>query len=449
MFKINLARLVLKEEVSSLVEEIEKLTKASVLIQDANRRAIKGEVPKEPAGKYPVMLNGKIIGWVCGSRNASVIASYLSQLAALEVQKRSLGRETLEKYKELTLLYDLSEKLSERLSPGEVAQLVIDETRKIIKGDDISVTLVNEETGLLDIFTAGGREPDPAADLGPLGFFVENVINTGKAEIVNDVLSDPRYGSSGGNINSLICSPLKVKDRVVGAINIASKKPVSYSAEDLKLLSALAFQAAADIENARLYNSLKETFLTTVLTLAETIEKRDPYTWGHTQRVTNYSAAIGKTLGLSKLEIERLALAAMLHDIGKIGIRDSILLKKGKLTTEEFEEVKMHTIYAEEILEHIKHFKDIVPAVKHHHERYDGTGYPERLRGENINVMARIISIADAFDAMTTDRPYRKRLLLDSALYELKNNAGTQFDPVMVEAFFSAYDSRNILPKVD
>ena len=365
------------------------------------------------------------------------------------MEKKALGRETLEKYKELTLLYDLTEKLSECLNPKEVAHLVIDEAKRLIRGDKIFVMLINEETGLFDIFPASGKDVGNMAVAGPLGVIPWNVINSGKAEIVNDVLSDSRYGSNFGKISSLMCSPLKIKDRVVGAITIISKKPVIYSAEELKLLSALSFQAAADIENARLYDSLKETFLTTVRTLAETIEKRDPYTWGHTQRVTDYSIAIGSSLGLTEQEIEKLVLAAMLHDIGKIGIRDSILLKKGKLTNEEFEEVKKHTIYAEEILEHIKHLKDIVPAVKHHHERYDGGGYPEKLKGDGINIMARIIAIADAFDAMTTDRPYRKRLLLDAALEELKTNAGTQFDPEIVNAFFMAYENNNIMLKVD
>lgn len=212
-------------------------------------------------------------------------------------------------------------------------------------------------------------------------------------------------------------------------------------------MSALAFQAAADIENARLYDSLKETFLTTVHILAETIEKRDPYTGGHIKRVMNYSMAVGKELGLPELEMEHLELAAVLHDIGKIGIKDCVLLKKRRLTADEFEDIKMHPIYAEEILDHIKHLRGVIPGVKHHHERYDGSGYPEQLKGDSIDIIARIISVVDAFDAMTTDRPHRKKMDLASAFGELRENSGTQFDPRVVEAFFKAYSNGQILIK--
>jgi len=214
-----------------------------------------------------------------------------------------------------------------------------------------------------------------------------------------------------------------------------SKLEVGIIAEEIKLLSGLAFQAAVAIENARLY----DTFLTTVQTLAETIEKRDPYTGGHTRRVMDYSIAIAQELKLSDSQIEKIRLAAILHDIGKIKIRDNILLKNGKLTSAEFEEIKMHPIYAEEILNPIKHLRDIIPGVKYHHERFDGTGYPEGLEGGKIDIMARIIAVADAFDAMTSDRPYRKGLSNDVALEELRNNGGTQFDPEVVSAFCRAY----------
>ena len=183
------------------------------------------------------------------------------------------------------------------------------------------------------------------------------------------------------------------------------------------------------IENARLYDRLKDTFLTTVYTLAETIEKRDPYTGGHTKRVMHYSIAMGEVMGLTGKEIEKLGLSAMLHDVGKIGIRDNVLLKEDKLGDEEFRLIKMHTTYGKEVLKHVKYFKDIIPGVLNHHERYDGKGYPEGLKGEEIDIIARIIAVADAYDAMTTDRPYRKALSYKDATEEIKKCSGTQFDP--------------------
>lgn len=445
MIKINLKRLVLKDEVHSILCQMMGLIGSPVCIMDSDGVNIIGEMSVGQSCEYPVVLENRAIGMVYGGKKASVLASLLSCLANLELEKKALGRETLEKYKEITLLYDITEKLTASLDPKEAAQLVADEAKRLIKADNISVMLKNEETGMFELLASSGRELHPGEGL-KIGIGIAgSVVLNGRAEIVNDIMSDARYVSGAIRVSSLMCAPLKIKDRVIGVIYISSEEPVHYTAEDLKLLSALAFQAAADIENARLYDSLKETFLTTVHTLAETIEKRDPYTGGHTKRVMNYSVAVGRVLGLSELEIERLELAAVLHDIGKIGIKDCVLLKKRKLTADEFEDIKMHTIYAEEILDHIKHLKGVIPGVKHHHERYDGSGYPERLRGDGIDIIARIISVVDAFDAMTTDRPYRKKMELARAFDELRVNAGTQFDPKVVEAFFKAYDENRIL----
>lgn len=183
----------------------------------------------------------------------------------------------------------------------------------------------------------------------------------------------------------------------------------------------------------------RETFYATVYALADTIEKRDPYTGGHTRRVMNYSLAIGKTMGLSPKEMIDLKLSAILHDIGKIGIKDSILLKNEQLTFDEYNVIIMHPGYGAEILTHIRQLREIVPGVKWHHEKYDGSGYPEGLKGEAIPLIARIISVADTFDAMTTDRPYRKGLSTQATLEELGAKAGSQFDPVVVDAFVKAF----------
>ncbi|HEX8947680.1 MAG TPA: HD-GYP domain-containing protein [Dissulfurispiraceae bacterium] len=185
-------------------------------------------------------------------------------------------------------------------------------------------------------------------------------------------------------------------------------------------------------------NGLGEAFQTMVHGLADTIDKRDPYTGGHTRRVMSYSLAIGKALGLSGIDMINLKLAAILHDLGKIGISDEVLLKSEDLSRDEFEYMMLHTVYGAEILNNIAHLKDVIPGVKHHHEQYNGSGYPDGLRGKGIPMIARIIAVADTFDAITTDRPYRKGLSLASAFEELKKSAGTQFDPAVVEAFLHA-----------
>jgi len=266
-----------------------------------------------------------------------------------------------------------------------------------------------------------------------------------QAVIINDVQGDPRFfrggdEKSGFITKTMLCLPVMVKDRLLGVIQAINKREALFDEYDLELLRALSSQVAVAIENARLYEELKETFYEIVFALADTIEKRDPYTGGHTKRVMDYSIAIGIEMGLDKKELEKLKLAAILHDVGKIGIRDSILLKEDKLTEEEFKIIQNHTIYGAEIIAHVRQLKDIVPGVKYHHEKFDGSGYPEALKKYEIPLIARIIAVADTFDAMTTDRPYRKGLTKEVALKELQNKAGTQFDPQVVEAFKVALD---------
>lgn len=169
--------------------------------------------------------------------------------------------------------------------------------------------------------------------------------------------------------------------------------------------------------------------------LAETIEKRDPYTGGHTQRVMEYSLAVGGLMGLSGEEIENLKLAAILHDIGKLGISDCILLKNGSLDRDEMQAMNRHPEYGAEILRHVKQLDQVISGVRGHHERYDGNGYPDGLKGEDIPFIARIIAVADTFDAMTTDRPYRKALSVSKAVGELTKQSGAQLDGKIVEIF--------------
>lgn len=440
MSNVTLSKLISKKEISSLINDIISNMGSSVIVCDIDDKPLIDNPNKIQSCKFAVKLTGDTIGWVIGDEKAASIALLLSHLADKEFEKKTLAVETLEKYKEITLLYDVAEKITACLDLNEVVRLIVDEALKIIKANNVSLILLNEETGIFEIVYVYGNEYEQKMTIKPGVGIAGTVLITGKAEIVNDVTCDQRYVIGKNKISSVMCAPLKTRDKIIGVINISSNEPVTYAAGDLKLFSALSSQASIAIENARLYENLKETFLTTVHTLAETIEKRDPYTGGHTRRVMNYCRTIGKALGLQDKDMERLELAAILHDIGKIGVSDSILLKNGKLTDDEFEVIKKHTIYGEEILNYIKHLRNIIPGVKQHHERYDGKGYPNGLKGNEIDVTARIIAIADSFDAMTTDRPYRKGLSQKVAFEELKKNAGIQFDPEVVRAFLFSYE---------
>ena len=183
------------------------------------------------------------------------------------------------------------------------------------------------------------------------------------------------------------------------------------------------------------YEDLEKAYLEMIETLRFTVEAKDPYTRGHSDRVSEFSALIGKYMGLADSEIETLRVGGLFHDIGKIGIPDSILLKDSKLTDEEYSEIKNHPSIGAHILCNAKAFVDILPIVKHHHERFDGKGYPSKLEGENIPLLARIAAVADTFDAMTSKRTYRNALPIDVVKAEIEKCSGTQFDPEVATVF--------------
>lgn len=189
---------------------------------------------------------------------------------------------------------------------------------------------------------------------------------------------------------------------------------------------------------------LEATYLNTIKTLCKILVKKDPYTRQHSQHVTHFALLIGKALGFSKDELLVLEQAALLHDIGKIGIPDHILRKPGPLTDSEWEVMRQHPDIGQEILEHIQVLHLEQNMVRHHHERYDGNGYPDRLKGEEIPIYSRILGIADSFHAMVSDRPYRKALSVETAVEELKKNSGTQFDPELVEIFIKALEDEGV-----
>jgi len=266
------------------------------------------------------------------------------------------------------------------------------------------------------------------------------VVKTGIPQYVADLKGQGRLlplekKLSGEGFVSHIRVPLTVKGDVVGVLVTGSKRVAAFSAEDLSILEKLASQIGIALENARLLSDIEELFIGTVKTLSEAIDAKSPWTRGHSERVTAIALDIGRELGLGDEEIKELELAGLLHDIGKLGTYEYILDKPGKLTEEEQEIMREHPRKGAEILAPIKQLSDICPIIKHHHEYYDGTGYPDGLKGEEIPFMARMLSVADTVDAMGADRPYRKGKPMAEIIAELERCSGTQFDPDVVSAF--------------
>jgi HD-GYP domain-containing protein (c-di-GMP phosphodiesterase class II) len=267
-------------------------------------------------------------------------------------------------------------------------------------------------------------------------------------------------------IKASICVPCYFKRDLLGILVLGEKiSGECFTRQETGFFVTLANDAAMAIANAQLIENLQtkveeikdlylrehRIFIHTAIALAAAIDARDPYTHGHTERVTNYCLAIAQELaGLPEIANyrnfrETLQISALLHDIGKIGIPDHILNKHSRLTPEEYEEIKTHSVIGATILNPIKELSDVAKEVRHHQECYDGSGYPDGLKGNAIPLIARIIAVSDTFDAITTNRSYRKARAAEDAVQEIKRCSGTQFDPVIVSAFLLAFEKGNIL----
>lgn len=259
MVQLNLKRLIQKEWLS-ILEDVLHIAETPISIQDADGNLLLGEPILDPdAPHYPINLDDRGLGWVTGSTKAAVVASLLSFLASQSAEKKALVHETLERYKEITLLYNISEKLAASLGLKAVAELVLDEASKLIKGDNGFVVLLNSETHQFETASAYGREELSATEIVLGKGIIGNILLTGNGEIINHVSTDPRLISSEAHFSSLICAPLKLQSHVIGAIVLGSVNPIVYTGADLKLFNALTSQAAAAIENAQLHeNKLKE-----------------------------------------------------------------------------------------------------------------------------------------------------------------------------------------------
>jgi putative nucleotidyltransferase with HDIG domain len=241
-----------------------------------------------------------------------------------------------------------------------------------------------------------------------------------------------------GTMSSVLCVLLRSPRKKLGVLHL-DRGPIEepFTKEDMQLADALAAHVSAGIECAQLLRRQRDLIYATVTMLAQAVEMRDDWTGCHTARVTEYSYLLAEHLQVPAKEIHLIRMGTPLHDIGKIGIEDRILNKPSKLTPEEFEIMKTHTLKGVKIIERVSDLAEVIPIVRSHHERWDGRGYPDGTAGEDTPKLARIVAIADAFDAMTSDRPYRKGMLVEAAFAEIEKMRGKQFDPVAADAFLA------------
>ncbi len=393
---------------------------------------------------------------------------------------------------ELEGLFSILKSVAGKKSLREVSKEIVDRLFNIGNYHNVSLLLVDE--GKLNMAYWRGIE-NADTEFNHIEILGKGIVaraaRTGELQNIPDVLSDPDYIQVFKDVRSELAVPIKADKNVVGVINVESSVANAFKQQDEKFISSLADIIASVVHtlkeyeraekmyrdlsesyrtlqnltiqleekeeklkqvNARLEDylqklasvnaelkekteELEEAYIQTIRVLVKVIERKDPYTRGHSERVAEYALKIGKALGLNEEEQKFLLYAGLLHDIGKIGVREEVLNKSGRLTEEEYEEVKKHPVYGAEILGEVRFLRRISSTVMHHHERWDGKGYPDGLEETEIPLSARIIAVADAYDAMTSSRSYRGALTVEDAIAELRKGKGSQFDPYIVDVF--------------
>lgn len=335
-----------------------------------------------------------------------------------------LLEEIKKKAKELAALREIGKEITSSLELPHVLNTIMDRALELLNSNKGCIMLLDSKARELKVTVLRGLSEK---DLGRI-----------KREMGENIYQS--YFS-----RSFLSTPLKIKDSIIGIINITNgNKGRGFTRRHLDILKELADQAAIAIDNARTHEELKKVVLNTIKAFAVSIDKRDHYTSRHSENVARYAVAIAREMNLPEKEIEKIEHAAQLHDIGKIGVSDYVLSKPGKLTPEEWEDIKSHTIKGAEILRPLEIMDGIVDLVKQHHERPNGGGYPEGLKQDDILLGARIMAVADSFDAMTSDRPYRHAMSREQAINEIKRCSGVMYDPEVVEAFLRAAEKKSI-----
>jgi len=351
-------------------------------------------------------------------------------------ERKRMEESIIKRNEELVVINRVSRGLTTAMNIDTLMQRAVDGISKIVNISSCAIGLLEDEKLVLKAFSGETSELVANETVLPDDDEIGEVVQTGKIKMLELSKYNDKSGKlvglvNSGNVNYLSVLPIKARGKTSGIMLIGSKNKLDKG--EFSVLASISNQIALITENIDLYQGLKSNYLKTIKTLAAAIEAKDEYTEGHSNRVAKYALEIAKYMGMPKKFCEEIEVAGILHDVGKIGIKDGVLSKPGRLTENEYEMIRRHPIIGSKILESVGFSETIMNAIKFHHKRYDLKGYPEEIYIEELPLEAAIIGVADAFDAMTTSRAYRKAITVEEALRELAKNKGTQFNPYIVD----------------
>jgi HD-GYP domain-containing protein (c-di-GMP phosphodiesterase class II) len=368
-----------------------------------------------------------------------------AQVAAL-IENSRLFTETKNRAERMGAVAGTAALIASSLDVKRVLETVMAVAKDVLGAEASTIFMYDAETKSFTFDIATGEAGEAVKQVrvpwgkGMAGWAAKRLATL----VVPDVSKDRRFYAkvdevSGFRTRNAVSVPLTARDRLIGVAQVLNKKEGTFTKDDVELFETIARIAGVAIDNARLYSGLEELFYGTIRSLVSLIDAKDDYTAGHSARVATYALLMADAARYTEADRKRLELAALLHDVGKIGMPDAILKKATGLSDEEFVIVKDHPQRGATALEPIARLRDVIPGVRCHHEKIDGSGYPRGLKGEEIPLDAQIICIADSFDAMNSDRPYRKGLGAAESLGRLRGGAGAQFNAALVAAFANAF----------
>ena len=370
---------------------------------------------------------------------------FIENLVLKEEKKRveqlaTFNSELSEKVHDLSVLNMILQKVDCGRNSSALYERIVNLCSYITKSDE-SYFHVLDETMMKPLVVCCHRR-DGEYTTDAVRHHVEAILKRRVSEGLPFLIKEvqPQQGSET-TIRSMISVPLKIQGKIFGMLSaiMMDDKGHGFTEKDLYYLDFMGRRTAVAVENVALYENIYDNLFCTLYAFVEAIEARDPYTKQHSSRVAGYARIIGQEMGCSDEQLDLLNFSGHLHDVGKIGIRDSILLKPGPLTKEEYEVIKQHPVIGESIVSHLGLMSREQRVIRHHHERWDGSGYPDGLRAQEIPFLSRILAVADVYDAMASDRAYRRKIPIDKIIATIVGNAKTQFDADVVDGFLQAY----------
>jgi response regulator RpfG family c-di-GMP phosphodiesterase len=385
-------------------------------------------------------LKDKLAGFEAGADDYLTKPFFTKELLA-RLRKNLKARESIQASRKLgqsylEMLFGIGSTISSPFKVDDDVEIILRQGLVAVGATKGAILLLDKEQGMLEVRGTMGGEAETDARVGDR-HRISDKLPVVDAEAASGRTGIRIYEDEGRHT---VFVPMVSKEQLVGGIEIhLGERRGRLTVNEQKVLYALASQAAIFLVNARLEREVRSMFLNIIVSMAGAVDAKDAYTHGHSLRVARMSLIVAQERGLPREELEPLLLSAILHDVGKIAVPDNILKKPSRLDKAEFEIMKGHPIAGAKMLQHIPALDNVIPGILHHHEYWNGSGYPHGLAGEAIPLQGRIIHIGDAFDAMTTDRIYRKKVGVNGAVAEIEGHSGQQFDPELVKCLLEAH----------